>query len=82
MVREHDPEGVPFEYEDLERSMSNPDEDTLLRAMEDSRRILADYVALGDPTLAVDRLLAVLDRDDVVRALDRLKRRRLLRLVE
>jgi hypothetical protein len=51
MVREHDPEGVAFEYEDLERSMSNPDEDTLLRAMEDSRRILADYVALGDPTL-------------------------------
>jgi hypothetical protein len=62
--------------------MSNPDEETLLRAMEDSRRILADYVALGDPTLAVDRLLAVLDREDVVRALDRLKRRRILHLVE
>ena len=29
-----------------------------------------------------DRLLAVLGKDDVVRALDRLKRRRILRLVE
>ena len=36
----------------------------------------------GDPTLVVDRLLAVLDKHDVVRALDRLKRRRILRLVE
>ena len=62
--------------------MSNPDEDTLLRAMEESLGILADYVALGDPTLAVGRLLAVLDKHDVVRALDRLKRRRILRLVE
>jgi hypothetical protein len=60
--------------------MSNPDEDTLLRAVEESRGILADYVALGDPTL--DRLLAVLDKDDVVRALDRLKRRRIFHLVE
>jgi hypothetical protein len=31
----------------------------------------------GDPTLVVDRLLAVLDKHDVVRALDRLKRRRI-----
>ena len=63
-------------------SMSHPDEDTLLRAVEVSRGILTDYVALGDPTLAVDPLLAVLDKDDVVRALDRLKRRRILHLVE
>ena len=35
-----------------------------------------------DATRTVERLLAVLDRSDVVHALDRIKRRRMMRLVE
>jgi hypothetical protein len=64
--------------------MSSPDQDTLLRAIEDARRILGEYIEPRprDPARTVERLLAVLDKENVVHALDRLKRRRLLRLVE
>jgi hypothetical protein len=55
-----------------------------MRAIEDARRILGEHVALGprDATGTVHRLIVVLDRDEDVQALDRLKRRRTLRLVE
>jgi hypothetical protein len=64
--------------------MRNPDQETLIRAVEDARRILGDYIEVGprDPTRTVENLLAVLDRNDVVYALDRIKRRRAIRLVE
>lgn len=64
--------------------MDNPDQNTLIRAVEDARRILGEYIAPGprDAIRTVDRLLAVLDRNDVVHALDRVKRRRVIRLVE
>jgi hypothetical protein len=64
--------------------MNNPDHDTLLRAIEDARRILGEYIEPGqrDATRTVERLLAVLDKNDVVHALDRMKRRRVLRLVD
>jgi len=64
--------------------MDNPDQNTLIRAVEDARRILGEYIAPGprDAIRTVDRLLAVLDRDDVVHALDRIKRRRVIRLVQ
>jgi hypothetical protein len=64
--------------------MNNPDQETVLRAIEDARRILGEYVEPGqrDATRTVERLLAVLDRNDVVHALDRIKRRRVIRLVE
>jgi hypothetical protein len=64
--------------------MNNPDQDTLLRAIEDARRILGEYIEPGqrDATRTVERLLAVLDKNDVVHALDRMKRRRVLRLVD
>jgi hypothetical protein len=57
--------------------MNSPDQDTLLRAIEDARRILGEYV---EPRVlviqcAVERLLAVLDNENVVHTLDRLKRR-------
>jgi hypothetical protein len=63
--------------------MNNPDHDTLIRAVEDARRILGEYIEPGprDPTLTVERLLSVLDRNDVVHALDRIKRLRAIRLV-
>jgi hypothetical protein len=65
--------------------MNNTDQETVLRAMEDARRVLGEYIAPGGPrdaTRTVHRLIAVLDRDEVVHALDRMKRRRTLRLVE
>jgi hypothetical protein len=64
--------------------MNNPDQDTLFRAVEDARRILGEYIEPGerDPNRTVERLLAVLDKNDVVHALDRMNRRRVIRLVE
>jgi hypothetical protein len=63
--------------------MNNPDQDTLIRAVEDARRILGEYIeGLRDVTRTVEHLLAVLDRNDVVHALDRIKRRRVIRLIE
>jgi hypothetical protein len=64
--------------------MSTPDQETLLRAVEDARRILGEFIEPGprDATRTVERLLAVLDNVDVVHALDRMKRRRVLRLVD
>jgi 6-phosphogluconate dehydrogenase len=50
--------------------MNNPDQETVLRAIEDARRIL-EYIRSGqrDATRTVERLLAVLDKNDVVHAL-------------
>ena len=64
--------------------MNNPDQDTLIRAVEDARRILGEYLEPGprDASRTVEQLLAVLDRNDIVHALDRIKRRRVIRLVE
>jgi hypothetical protein len=64
--------------------MNTTDQDTVLRAMVDARRILAEHSAPSphDVTRTVHRLIAVLDRDEVVHALDRMNRRRILRLVE
>jgi hypothetical protein len=64
--------------------MNNPDQDTLLRAIEDARRVLGEYIEPGprDATRTVERLLVILDRNDVVHAMDRLRRRRTIRLVE
>ena len=64
--------------------MNTTDQDTVLQAVEDARRILGEYIAPGprDATRTVHRLIAVLDRDELVHALDRMKKRRILRLVE
>jgi hypothetical protein len=64
--------------------MNNPDQETALRTVQDARRILGEYIDLGprDPAQTVERLLAVLDREDFLHALDRINRRRVLRLVE
>jgi hypothetical protein len=64
--------------------MSTPDQETLLRAVEDARRILGEFIVPGqrDAMRTVQRLLAVLDTNDVVHALDRMKRRRVLRLID
>jgi hypothetical protein len=64
--------------------MNNPDQDTLIRAVEDARRILGEYIEPGprDAARTVERLLAILDRNEVVHALDRIKRQKVIRLVE
>jgi hypothetical protein len=64
--------------------VNNPDQDSLIRAVEDARRVLGEYIEPGprDATRTVERLLAILDRNDVLLALDRMQRRRVLRLVE
>ena len=68
---------------ELSAVMNNPDQDTLIRAVEDARRILGEYIeGPRDVTRTVEHLLAVLDRNDVVHALDRMKRRRVIRLIE
>jgi hypothetical protein len=65
-------------------AMNSPDQDTILRAVEDARRILGEYIQTwpDDATRTVQRLLMVLDRNDVVLALDRMNRRRAIRLVD
>ena len=64
--------------------MNNPDQDTIIRAVEDARRILGEYIEPGprDAKRKVERLLAVLDRNDVILALHRKKRRKVIRVVE
>jgi hypothetical protein len=65
--------------------MKTPDMDLVLLAIEDVRRILREYIEPGrtrDPAETVDRLLTTLDREDLVHALNRLNRRRVIRLVE
>jgi hypothetical protein len=64
--------------------MNTTDQDIVSKAVEDARCILGEYIAPGpsDATRTVHRLIAVLDRDEVVEALDRMRRRRTLRLVE
>jgi hypothetical protein len=64
--------------------LNTPDQEAVLRAMEDARRILAEYIEPGqhDAMRTVERLLAVLDKSDVVHALDRMSRRKIRRLVD
>jgi hypothetical protein len=64
--------------------MNDPDKETLLRAVEDARRILAEYIDPGqrDAKRTVERLLTVLDKNDVLHALGRMKRRPEMRLVD
>jgi hypothetical protein len=66
--------------------MKSPDQDILIliRAMDDARRILREFIEPGpsDAMRTVERLLILLDRNDVVHALDRTKRCKVIRLVE
>src|SRR5260221_5856576 len=45
--------------------MNNPDQETVLRAIEDARRILGEYIEAGQsrPAATLDDLLTVLDQD-------------------
>jgi hypothetical protein len=63
--------------------VNTPDDNTLIRAVEDARRILAEYATThGDASSSIERLLVVLNREDVVHALERVKLRQTLRIVK
>jgi hypothetical protein len=51
------------------------DQDLIIEAIEEPQRILGEYIASGprDDAAAIKALLEVLDRRDVVAALNRLK---------
>ena len=60
------------------------DQELLISTLREAGRIIGEYIEPGprDATRTVERLLAVLDRKDVIHALDRIKRRRVIRLAE
>lgn len=64
--------------------MKLSDQETVLTAIDIVRRILGEYIEPGprDPGMTLERIIATMDDNDFVRALDRLNRRRVIRLVE
>ena len=59
------------------------DQETVLRALETARSLLSECIAgQRGAAVTVERLFDVLNKSDVVRALDRMSRRRILRLVD
>ena len=63
--------------------MNTPDNNSVFRAVLDARSILNEHeVAFGscDPARAVERLRVVLDRDELIHALDRMNRKPVARL--
>jgi hypothetical protein len=61
--------------------MNNPDIDIILRTLAEVRRTVNESGPL-DKMLTIDRLRDVLDRPEFVRALDRMNRRRMIRVVD
>src|SRR6476619_5145855 len=57
--------------------MNTPDHDTLVRAVVDARSILSEHLAFGsrDSARALERLRAVLDRAELIHALNRMNRK-------
>lgn len=65
--------------------MSERDEiDHLIRSVTAARNLLKDYIGRGSRSAVdpVDRLIDVLDDRDFVATLDRLYRRKVIRLIE
>jgi hypothetical protein len=60
------------------------DIDDLIRGVEKARTLLSQYIEPGPRSAVdtVDRLIDILDDRDFVATLDRLNRRRVIRLVE
>ena len=57
--------------------MNTPDHDTLVRAIVDARSILSEHVGFGsrDSGRTLERLRAVLDRAELIHALNRMSRK-------
>lgn len=64
--------------------MLTPDQEIVLRTLEDVRGALREYISSGrkDAARMIERLLMVIDKRDVVQALDQMNRRRVLRLLD
>ena len=62
--------------------MNTPDHDTLVRAIVDARSILSEQVGFGsrDSGRTLERLRAVLDRAELIHALNRMNRKPVARL--
>jgi hypothetical protein len=59
------------------------DQETVLRALEAARAALGEYVAgQRDAAKTLERLVATLSKSDVVQAIERMNRRRILRLID
>jgi hypothetical protein len=59
------------------------DQETVLRALEAARSILGECIAgQRGAAVTVERLFDMLNRSDIVQALDRMSRRRILRLID
>ena len=59
------------------------DQETVLRALEVARAILGECIAgQRDAARTVERLVATLNKSEVIQALDRMNRRRILRRVD
>ncbi|MDB5501632.1 MAG: hypothetical protein JWR89_1534 [Tardiphaga sp.] len=67
-----------------ERPMTLADQELVIDAIETARSILGQYTGAGprDAIDALEQLQTVMDNTTLVAALDRLKRRQRLRLVE
>jgi hypothetical protein len=76
--------GFESNISELHRVKNNTDQKRVLGALDDARRILGEYIEPGprEATRTVERLLAVLDNEKFVCALDRMNRRSALHLVE
>jgi len=59
------------------------DQEILLQAVHEVRVILGAYIEPGecDPERALNSILGVIDRDDVIAAVERLDRRKAIQLV-
>jgi hypothetical protein len=59
------------------------DQETVVRALEVARAILGECIAgHRDAARTVERLVAALNKSEVIQALDRMNRRRILRRVD
>lgn len=59
------------------------DQETVVRALEVARAILGECIAgQRDAARTVERLVAALNKSEVIQALDRMNRRRILRRVD
>jgi hypothetical protein len=59
------------------------DQETVLHALEAARSILSECIAgQRGAAVTVERLFDMLNKSDVVQALDRMSRRRILRLID
>lgn len=83
-LEKHDPEGVAFRYEVEGLPAVARDQERIARALHEARGIIGEYLEPGikNPTATLNRLIEVLDTQELAAALGRLVRGPGLRLVK